>query len=230
MKKSIDSRPPAGYRYYTFFGVLFVATLLITNISAQKLIPIGSFVFTGGIFLFPLSYIFGDILTEVYGYSKTRKIIWLGFFASFLMAIYLHFTVTLPAAPGWELQESYSAVLSQVPRIVMASLIAYLVGEFFNSYVMSKLKVIQKGKNLWTRAIASTVVGQLADTIIFALIAFYGIIPNAILITTIWSGYLFKVVYEIIVSPLTVLIVNYIKKKEGVDIYDYEENYTPFKV
>lgn len=219
---------PAGYRYYTFFGSLFVAVLLITNVVAPKLVPIGPFVFTAWIFLFPISYIFGDILTEVYWYAKTKKIIWYGFIASFLMAIYFMIIVALPTVSGSEFQNSFSVVLGQVPRIVVASLLAYLAWEFMNSYVMSKMKVKQKWKNFWTRAVASTIVWQWVDTIIFVFIALYGVVPTDVLITTIRSWYLFKVVYEIIISPFTVIVVRRVKKKEWVDTFDYHETYAPF--
>ena len=219
-----------NYKYFTSVGVIFVAVLLISNVAAQKLIPVGPFIFTAGVFLFPISYIFGDILTEIYGYKKAKQIIWLGFGASAFMAIFLYVVILLPPAPGWELQEEFSASLSQVPRIVIASLIAYWSGEFSNSLIMSKLKIRTKGKHLWIRTIGSTIVGQGADTIIFVIIAFWGIVPVNILITTIWSGYLFKVIYETLATPFTYMIVNWLKKKEGIDTFDKGVNYNPFRL
>ncbi|MCE2963347.1 MAG: queuosine precursor transporter [Chitinophagales bacterium] len=226
----MESLKKESFKFFTFFAVLFVAVLLISNVAAQKLIPVGPFIFTAGILVFPISYIFGDVLTEVYGYKNTRKIIWLGFLSSTFMAIFFWIIIKLPAAPGWNNQAAFETTLMQVPRVVFASLVAYLFGEFSNSYVISKLKIANQGNNMWLRFIASTLVGQFFDTIIFAVIAFGGIIPNDILITAIWSGYLFKVVYETIVSPLTVIIVNYIKKKEGVDVYDNNVNYNPLSL
>ncbi len=218
-----------NFKYLTLTSVIFVSVLLISNIAAQKLVPVGPFVFTAGIFLFPISYIFGDILTEVYGYRNTRKIIWLGFFVSLFMAGFFYLIIELPPAPGWENQEAFATTLSQVPRVVLASLLAYLAGEFVNSYIMSALKVKMKGKKLWYRTIGSTIGGQFFDTIIFAVVAFYGIIPNDVLFTAIWSGYLFKVFYEAIATPLTIVIVKFFKSKEGVDIFDDGVNYNPFK-
>ena len=219
-----------NFKYLTITSVIFVSVLLISNIAAQKLVPVGPFVFTAGIFLFPISYIFGDILTEVYGYKNTRKIIWIGFFVSLFMALFFYWVIQMPSAPGWENQDAFATTLSQVPRVVLASLLAYLTGEFVNSYIMSSLKVRMKGKKLWVRTISSTIGGQFFDTVIFALVAFYGIIPTNILITAIWSGYLFKVFYEAIATPITILIVNFFKKKEGQEIYDNAINYNPFKL
>lgn len=226
----MESLKKETYRYFTFFAVLFVAVLLISNVAAQKLITVGPFVFTSAIWIFPVSYIFGDILTEVYGYANTRKIIWMGFLASAIMAGFFSFIIQLPSAPGWNNQAAFETTLMQVPRIVLASLVAYLFGEFSNSFVISKLKLKTHGNKMWMRFIASTVVGQFFDTVIFAVIAFWGVIPENIIITTIWSGYLFKVIYETIVSPLTVVIVNYVKKVEGVDTFDRGVNYNPMSV
>lgn len=218
------------FKFFTFFAVMFVAILLISNVAAQKLIPVGPFIFTAGILIFPVSYILGDVLSEVYGFANTRKIIWMGFAMSAFMAIFFWVVIVLPSAPGWMNQGALETTLMQVPRVVFASLIAYLFGEFSNSYVISKMKLQNKGNKMWMRFIASTIVGQFFDTIIFAVIAFYGVIPTSILITAIWSGYLFKVVYEIIVSPLTVIIVNYIKKAEGVDVFDNNISYNPLSI
>jgi len=225
--KTIENK---SFKYLTITSVIFVSVLLISNIAAQKLISVGPFVFTAGIFLFPVSYIFGDILTEVYGYKNTKKIIWLGFFVSLFMALFFYLVIEMPSAPGWENQEAFEIILGQVPRIVLASLLAYLTGEFVNSYIMSALKTKMKGKKLWFRTIGSTIGGQFFDTVIFALVAFYGIIPNSILFTTIWSGYLFKVFYEVLATPITILIVTFFKRKEGQEIYDKNIDYNPFKL
>jgi uncharacterized integral membrane protein (TIGR00697 family) len=219
---------PAGHRYFAFVASAFVATLLISNIAAQKLIPIGAFVFTGGILLFPVTYIFGDVLTEVYGYARARQIIWAGFGANLLMAAFLALVVALPPAPGWELQEAFAAALGLVPRIVGASVVAYWIGEFANSFVLAKLKIRTKGRYLWTRTIGSTLIGQALDTVVFVLIAFGGIMPASLLVTVAWSGYLFKVAYEAAATPLTYLIVAWLKRREGVEVFDYETNFTPF--
>ncbi|MFW5804578.1 MAG: queuosine precursor transporter [bacterium] len=219
----------ANINYFTVVATAFVSFLLISNIAAQKLIPIGPFVFTGGILLFPVSYIFSDILCEVWGYAKSRIIVWTGFAASLFMALFLYLIVKLPPAPGWPFQQEFETTLQLVPRVVIASLIGYLSGEFLNNFVLAKIKVKTKGSKTGFRFIASTFVGQSADTIIFAVIAFYGVIPNDVLITAIWSGYLFKVVYEIIALPITVPLSRWFKRKTGNDVYDTKTNFNPFK-
>jgi uncharacterized integral membrane protein (TIGR00697 family) len=214
--------------YFTVTATLFVAALLISNIAAQKLIPIGPFIFTGGVLLFPITFIFGDILTEVWSYKKTRLIVWTGFAASFFMSAFMYLVVKLPAAPGWPFQHEFETTFSLVPRIVTASLLAYLCGEFLNSYVLSKFKLKYKEKKMGLRFVLSTLLGEAADTIIFATVALYGVIPNEILITTIWSGFLFKVIYEIIALPISMPLTKWMKKKSGYDLYDTNTNYNPF--
>lgn len=219
-----------NYRYFTFIGSFFVAVLLISNIAAQKLFAFGPFTFSGGILLFPVSYIFGDVLTEVYGYARSRQIIWAGLFSNILMAVFLWITTKLPPATGWPFQEQFATVLGLVPRIVIASIIAYWAGEISNSFVLAKIKVWMEGKMLWIRTISSTVVGQGVDTILFVLIGFWGIIPPNVIITTMWSGYLFKVMYEAIATPMTYAIVGWLKRAEGVDYYDRNTDFNPFIV
>jgi queuosine precursor transporter len=226
----MNSHPEPGQRYFAVIAATFVATLLISNIAAQKLIPMGPFVFTGGILLFPVTYIFGDILTEVYGYARTRQIIWAGFGANVLMASFLGLVVALPPAPGWPLQEAFASALGLVPRIVAASIIAYWIGEFANSFVLAKLKVRTEGKHLWARTISSTLVGQALDTVVFVFAAFGGVLPNSLLVRTTWSGYLFKVFYEVVATPLTYFIVGRLKRAEGVDVYDRKTRFTPFSL
>ncbi len=221
---------PPGHRYFAFVGAAFVATLLISNIAAQKLILLGPFVFAGGILLFPVTYVFGDVLTEVYGYARTRQIIWVGFGANLLMASFLGLVVALPPAPGWELQEAFASALGLVPRVVVASILGYWAGEFANSFVLAKLKVATNGEHLWARTIGSTVVGQGVDTVIFTVAAFGGVLPAAVLFTTVWSGYLFKVLYEVAATPLTYLVVKWLKVVEEVDVYDRETSFTPFSI
>jgi uncharacterized integral membrane protein (TIGR00697 family) len=217
-----------GHRYFALVASAFVATLLISNIAAQKLIPIGPFIFSGGILLYPLGWIFADALTECYGYARTRQIIWAGFVANIFMAAFLSLIVALPAAPGWPFQEQFATALSLVPRVVCGSVVAYWAGEFVNSFVLAKMKVFTNGKYLWTRTIGSTIVGQAVDTLLFVVIAFGGVLPKDILITTSWSGYLFKVGYEAAATPATYLIVGWLKRCEGVDVFDYQTNFNPF--
>ena len=185
------------YKYYAFITGIFVAVLLISNTTSTKILQLGPFTFDGGTLLFPLAYIFGDILTEVYGYAKARRVIWTGFIAAALMAVCYFVIGMLPAAAEWGLQDSYMNILGVVPRIVLASLIAYFAGEFSNSYILAKMKIWTKGKALWTRTIGSTIVGEGIDTTLFCLIAFLGVLPTNLLITVIISNYVFKTLIEI---------------------------------
>lgn len=209
---------------------LFVAVLLISNIASTKILNLGIFTFDGGTLLFPLSYIFGDILTEVYGYKRSRKIIWLGFFSALLMSATIIIVGKLPSATGWVNQEAYDKILGLTPRLVMASLIAYFAGEFSNSFTLAKLKILTQGKMLWLRTISSTLIGELIDTLIFILIAFAGILPTSLLITLIVSNYVFKTSIEILFTPLTYKIVNWLKKNENENYFDYNTDFNPFKL
>lgn len=215
-------------KYFIYIAILFVAMLMISNTVAVKIIQFNGLFFTGAVFLFPITYIFGDILTEVYGYKASRKIIWSGLFANVIMALSYFFAQKLSPAPFWPHQAAFEVILGVVPRIVLASMIGYFVGEFCNSYVLSKLKVIMKGKMLWVRTISSTAVGEGVDTLLFVTIGFLGVIPTVSLLSVILFSYLFKVFYEILATPLTYLIVGKLKKAEGVDIYDTNVNYNPF--
>ena len=215
-------------KHFLYIGILFVAILMISNITASKFVQIGFFVSSGAIFIFPISYIFGDVLTEVYGYKASRKIIWSGFAAQILMVAYLYFVQILPAAPFWQNQAAYEVILGTLPRVVLGSICAYFAGEFSNSYVLSKMKIWSNGKHLWMRTIGSTVVGEGVDTIIFITVAFTGILPVAALFATGLSVYLFKVIYEVVATPLTYLIVNRLKRAEGIDVYDRGISYNPF--
>jgi uncharacterized integral membrane protein (TIGR00697 family) len=217
-------------KYFLYIAILFVATLMISNTTGSKLIQLGPFVVAGAIFVFPISYIFGDILTEVYGYRASRKIIWSGFAALIFMSFWYWFIQILPAASFWPNQEAFETILGAVPRITFASITAYFLGEFSNSFVLSRMKVWMKGKHLWMRTIGSTIVGEGVDSIVFATLAFAGTIPFGALLTLIGSGYLFKVVYEIIATPLTYAIVNKLKRVEGIDVYDRGIDYNPFKL
>jgi len=216
-------------KYYDIILGLFIAVLLISNVVSAKILQLGPFTFDGGTILFPLAYIFGDILTEVYGYKRSRRIIWLGFFANLLMATIFILVGKLNPASGWENQAAYEAILGWVPRIVIASLIAYWAGSFSNSIILAKMKIWTKGKWLFSRTIGSTIIGQAIDTIIFCLIAFWGQIPNYLLLSMIISNYIFKVGLEVIFTPITYLIVGFLKKKERLDIYDHQTSFNPFK-
>ncbi|MGB9880715.1 MAG: queuosine precursor transporter [Anaerolineae bacterium] len=210
--------------------VLFVAVLIISNVASSKILMLGPFTFDGGTILFPISYIFGDILTEVYGYSRSRRVIWSGFFCTALMALVLAIVGLLPPAPGWEHQEAYMTILGITPRIVLGSLIAYFSGEFSNSYILAKMKIWTKGRWLWTRTIASTIVGEGVDTLLFVLIAFYGVLSSSLLVSVIISNYVFKVGFEALATPVTYAITNFLKRVENEDYYDYYTDFNPFRI
>jgi hypothetical protein len=183
---------------------------------------------SGAQMLFPITYIFGDIFTEVYGYAGSRRAIWIGFFASGLMAAMSAFVVWARPAPEWHNQQAFEIVLGVVPRFVIASLVAFWAGEFTNSYVMAKMKLVTEGEYLWTRTIGSTVAGQFVDTMLVMLIAFGGRTEWKTIFSLIISGYLAKVLYEALATPLTYLVVNFLKRSEGVDVYDRGTNFNPF--
>lgn len=206
---------------------MFVGVLILSNILAVKMVQIGSFIFDGGTLLFPLSYIFGDVLTEVYGYKASRKVIWTGFIMLIIMALNIFIIGILPSEPSWTFQNDFNNILTPVPRIVIASIIGYFIGEYSNSVILSKMKILTKGRWLWTRTIGSTIVGEFLDSIIFVLIAFLGLYEFKILIIMAISNYVFKTIIEICFTPITYKVVNFVKKVEGVDIYDYDEKYNP---
>jgi queuosine precursor transporter len=218
------------FRYFDILVALFVSVLLISNIASTKILSLWKFTFDGGTLLFPVSYIFGDILTEVYGFRRSRRVIWLGFFAALLMSLVLYVVQILPPASDWSNQQAYEKVLGFVPRIVIASLLAYFAGEFTNSVILSRLKIITKGRFLWTRTIGSTIIGEGLDTLVFCWIAFYGILPQPLFWSVLISNYVFKCAVEIVFTPLTYLIVGILKRKENVDVYDYGVSYNPFEM
>jgi uncharacterized integral membrane protein (TIGR00697 family) len=216
------------YKFYDIILGLFVAVLLISNVASTKILRLGPFTFDGGTILFPISYIFGDILTEVYGYRNSRRVIWTGFFAAFVMSVIFIIVGKLPSAPGWANQEAYDKILGLTPRIVVASLLAYFSGEFSNSYTLARMKILTRGRWLWTRTIGSTIIGEGVDTLLFVMIAFYGVLPGNLLLAVIISNYVFKVGFEVAFTPLTYLVVASLKRVEEVDTYDYNTNFNPF--
>ena len=219
-----------GYKYFDLIMALFVAVLLISNIASSKIVKLGPFTFDGGTLLFPISYIFGDILTEVYGYRRSRRVIWVGFGCAALMAIVLAIVGALPPADGWEYQKAYEAILGTTPRIVLASLIAYFAGEFSNSYTLAKMKILTQGRWLWTRTIGSTLVGEGVDTILFVTIAFAGTLPWALFWSIVVSNYVFKVGLEAVMTPITYRITNFLKREEKEDVYDVDTDFNPFRL
>jgi len=207
---------------------LFVAVLLISNVASAKIVKLGPLTFDGGTLLFPISYIFGDILTEVYGYRRSRRVIWVGFFCAALMALTFAVVGWLSPAEGWNNQSAYDAILGTTPRIVLASLTAYWAGEFSNSYTLARMKVLTRGRWLWMRTIGSTLVGEGVDTLLFVTIAFAGVLPTSLLIAVGLSNYVFKVGIEVLMTPLTYQVVSFLKRTESEDVYDRDTNFNPF--
>lgn len=222
------------FRYYDFVMAAFVAILLLSNIigaakPAALTLNGEQWIFGAGILFFPLGYVIGDVLTEVYGYARARRVIWAGFVALLFMAFMSWIVVALPPAPGWPGQAAYESVFGQVWRIVFASITAFWAGEFINSYVMARMKIWTGGKHLWSRTIGSTVVGQGIDSIIFYPLAFGGIWSNEQVISVMLTNWLLKVGWEVVLTPVTYGVVGWLKRKEGVDIFDEGTNFSPFK-
>ena len=222
------------FRYYDFVMAAFVAILLLSNIigaakPAALTINGQQWIFGAGILFFPLGYVIGDVLTEVYGYARARRVIWAGFAALLFMAFMSWVVVALPPAPGWPGQAAYESVFGQVWRIVFASITAFWAGEFINSYVMARMKIWTGGKHLWSRTIGSTVVGQGIDSIIFYPLAFLGTWSNEQVISVMITNWLLKVGWEVVLTPVTYGVVGWLKRKEGVDIFDEGTNFSPFK-
>jgi hypothetical protein len=209
---------------------IFVTSLITANIIAVKLAQIGGIVFPAGVVIFPISYIFGDVLTEVYGFHCARLVIWLGFICNLLAVGAIWLAQILPAASFWQGQDAFVQILGYTPRILLASFLAYLMGEYANSFVLAKLKIATAGKWLWVRTIGSTLVGQGFDSIIFISVAFVGSIPAAGLISAIVTQWLMKSTYEAVATPLTYGVVNFLKKVEGIDVFDRDTDFNPLKV
>jgi uncharacterized integral membrane protein (TIGR00697 family) len=234
-----SSRPTVGPRYsprFVVIAALFVTCLIIANIIAVKLIQLpGGIIAPAGIVIFPLSYLFGDVLTEVYGYAAARRVIWLGFFCNLIAVIAIAIAGALPAAPFWQGQAAYETILGFTPYLLIASFCAYLVGEFLNSFVLARMKVATSGRWLWTRTIGSTLIGEGADTIIFISLAFgatgaLGLatpLPFSVLLNLMLTQWLLKVAYEVIATPLTYAIVGYLKRRDDSDVYDTHTNFSP---
>ena len=218
-----------AYKHLELLIHIFVVVLLVSNLVASKITQIGPLTFSGAQALFPITYIFGDIFTEVYGYAASRRAIWIGFLASTLLALLGLFAVLLPPAPGWHNQEAYATIFGVVPRAIAASLIAYWAGEFVNSYTLAKLKLLTDGKYLWTRTVGSTITGQAVDSILVMTLLFAGSQPVGTIVRLIISGYIFKVVYEVLATPLTYRVVAYLKHSEGIDAFDRHTDFNPFR-
>jgi uncharacterized integral membrane protein (TIGR00697 family) len=209
---------------------VFVTCLITANITAVKLVSILGLVLPAGVIVFPVSYIAGDVLTEVYGFRRARQVIWLGFLCNLLAVLAIWLGGVMPAAPFWDGQEAYQRILGYTPRLLVASFLAYLIGEFANSIVLAKMKIATNGRWLWSRTIGSTLVGQGLDSLVFVVVAFVGTIPLAGLVAAILAQWLVKSVYEAAATPATYLVVNSLKRREGIDVYDYETNLSPLPV
>jgi queuosine precursor transporter len=229
------------YHYYDLVMVLFVTVLLISNVlSSAKIVDLetslGSLalIFDAGTLVFPISYIFGDVLTEVYGYKRSRRVIWAGFGANVLLGFFVWFAGVLPGESEWQGyagQDAYNAILGGVSGLIVASLVAYFAGEFSNSYVLAKMKVFTEGRWLWTRTVGSTLVGQAVDTTIFMLIAtLLGVFPPEIMLSLIVTNYILKVGFEAALTPLTYRVIGYLKAAENEDYYDRDTDFNPFKL
>lgn len=217
-------------QHSTWFVVVvavFITCLLIANIIAVKLVNIFGLTVPAGIIIFPISYICGDVLTEVYGYRRARQVIWLGFGCNLLAVIAIWAGQVLPGAVFWDAQPAYERILGFTPRLLIASFCAYLLGEFANSFVLAKMKLMTQGRWLWTRTIGSTIVGEGLDSLIFVSIAFWGIIPAAGLLSAIVTQWLFKVAYEALATPLTYAAVGFLKRQEGIDVFDRDTSFNP---
>lgn len=214
--------------WFVVVVAFFVTCLLTANILAVKLISLFGWLLPAGVILFPLSYLFGDVLTEVYGYSAARFVIWLGFLCNLLMVVAIFLAGIAPAAPVWHDQAAYNAILGFTPRALFASFVAYLIGEFANSFILAKMKIATKGRWLWTRTVGSTLVGEGLDTVIFIALAFWNILPLPLLLMTMLTQWIIKVAYEVLATPLTYLLVGVLKRRENIDTYDYQTRFNPF--
>ena len=219
-----------NYRYFSVILAVYVAALLISNIAATKLVALGPLILDGGAVLFPLVYIFDDVMTEVYGYRRARRAIWTAFGVMLLAIGCFTLVRYLPAAAEYHDQAAYEAVLGFFPQIVVASLLAFLTGSFLNSYIVAKLKVAMKGRQLWLRLLGSTVVGSLFDTVIFCVVAFGGQFTGGALLNYIAVGLGFKLAVEVVCLPLTYRVIAMLKRRESVDTYDTTTNFTPFRL
>ena len=213
---------------FVIITAIFITCLITANIIAVKPISLGGL--PAAIVIFPLSYIFGDILTEVYGYRQARRVIWLGFFCNLIAVIAIWIGQLLPPASVWGGQEAYESILGYTPRILGASFLAYVVGEFSNSFVLAKMKIKTKGRWLWTRTIGSTIIGQGLDSAIFISIVFIGRFDLSFIAIAVLTHWLVKTGYEAVATPLTYAVVNFLKRKEAIDAYDYETNFNPFRI
>ncbi|MEW6057396.1 MAG: queuosine precursor transporter [Bdellovibrionota bacterium] len=220
-----------SYKYYDLIMAAFVTILLCSNlIGASKVGVVAGFTFGGGIIFFPISYVFGDILTEVYGYARARKVVWAGFGAMAFASFMSWFVLAIPPAPGWPNQAALETAFGSAPRIVFASLVAFFLGEFSNSFVLAKLKLRTKGRFLWMRTIGSTIIGEGIDSLIFYPLAFWGVWPQDLVFKVMATNYCLKVLTEVLMTPITYKVVGFLKRTEREDYFDKTTNFTPFSL
>jgi len=217
-------------KWFVLVTAIFITCLITANITAVKLVGVFGLVLPAAVIIFPISYIFGDVLTEVYGYHQARRVIWLGFICNLIAVVAIWVGQVLPAASFWDGQAAYERILGYTPRLLVASFLAYLVGEFANSFVLAKMKIATSGRWLWMRTIGSTLVGQGLDSLVFITLAFVGTIPPSGLASAILTQWLAKSVYEAAVTPLTYGVVNFLKRQEGLDVYDHETRFNPLLI
>ncbi len=217
-------------KFYLFITSIFVTCLVISNIIAVKIGAFGSYFLPVAVILFPITYIIGDILTEVYGFAAARRTIWIGFFCNLLAVIAIYISIKIPAAPFFANQTAFENILGFAPRLLVASFVAYFVGQLANSMVLSKMKVKMAGKHLWMRTIGSTIVGEGLDSLIFITIAFAGVMPGSVVGQLILTQWIFKTLFEAVLTPVTYMIVGYLKKKEAIDVYDKDVSFNPLSL
>ncbi|MBZ4194895.1 MAG: queuosine precursor transporter [Candidatus Contendobacter sp.] len=228
---NLESRlsPPSFSPAFVLVVAGFITSLLVANVIAVKLIAVGPWIMPAGVIIFPISYILGDVLTEVYGYPRARQVIWLGFACNLLAVLAITLAQALPPAGFWDGQAAFERILGYAPRLLLASFLAYLAGEFANAYVLARMKILTRGRWLWTRTIGSTLVGQLLDSAIFITVAFAGMLPSEGLLVAILVQWLAKSAYETAATPLTYWVVNTLKRREGVDVYDTQTHFNPLR-
>ncbi|GGE01734.1 transporter [Polymorphobacter glacialis] len=234
---TIDAGALAGrqLRYYDFVMAAFVTILICSNLigagkPAQVTLPLlGAVTFGAGILFFPLGYVLGDVMTEVYGYARARRVVWAGFAASIFAAGMAWVVVSLPPSPAWTGQPALAEVFGQVPRIFFASILAFWAGEMANAFTLARMKVLTSGKHLWTRTIGSTVVGQGVDSLIFYPVAFLGVWPTKLVVAVMFTNYLLKVLWEVVLTPVTYRVIAFFKRAEGLDVFDTKTDFSPFR-
>lgn len=217
-------------KFYQLITALFVTCLIVSNIIAVKIGAFGSYFLPVGVILFPITYIIGDVLTEVYGYGAARRAIWIGFFCNLIAVIAIYISIQIPSAPFFANQKAFEQILGFAPRLLVASFIAYLIGQFANSLVMAKMKIKTAGKHLWMRTIGSTIIGEGLDSLVFIVIAFYGVMPSSVIGGLVLAQWVFKTLFEVVATPFTYLVVNYLKKTEMIDVYDKDTSFNPLSM